>query len=794
MDTLLYANLDRGLVSATASVTPFTWPGLVQGDDVRVQLRFTRTLAAGTIEVRPEVEGVKLSIGKVDARPVAGTWKLRLGPEGVTGELDFDAAAGDIEAALNGVEWSGGTATVREVSGGVVLTFANVAADDDAVNLTLGESALEPQCFLSVRTYPLGGRLAHEIRLVQAPVAFTSTFARIVPAAPVISEIQAGGEADGVTWNEVQKLYVDPGFLGTYQIRWDYRRTIPLTTADGAEEIAAALNAIAKDGEAWAVGNPDQNTAYIEFTGDDFVGQDLALLEVFVVDAPEGDVTLTLPLNTPGVNALLRGGDSTEALVELEVTISEDEASRTYTVCRDTVTIRREINRPELEELTPINWVRPPGPRDYGAYDWSQVVTGDATIFTPMGNGSAREFEVTHGFGPAVRVDVLETSGDRILIHGTDYTATRTGTTVTVTLADAEATPAAGALTVLVTGYSERTAYAPHTHPIEGVTGLDAALEAFAARISDLEDLVPSGTLTARVTATDEAVARWELPGVSSVYPSLEAIPVTGSLLELDLTEIRAGGLMPAVSTGASILTLPTPLPTAGSAHAGKIYENQTEGPVRLPGGAGRGAYVLPPEGLASVFWDAARGRGFWYPVTRFGTEKTYYPVQFEVTLFEFSVLAEQFRAKRRFSIDLGIEAAILNATSRAQWVLVLEYGKPWQQTVPSVQGPNLSTITWNTLSPALNQRMLLSPIPTIHRIGLTIDRAADGTMAAVKRLYGDETSTTVPESAEFVVRGRLTRFDPGDEANPVGLVAMRGLNIGTDGKVDANLGVATIR
>jgi hypothetical protein len=786
MDTLLYANLDRGLVSASASVTPFVWPALVQGDDVRAQLRFTRTLAAGVVEVRPEVEGVRLSIGKVDARPVSGAFKL-LVDGAVTASLDFDASAAEVEAALTAHD-----AAVGEVTGGWVVTFEGVAADDDAIEIELGDSSLAPACFLLVRTYPLDGLLAHELRLVQAPVAFTSTFSRVVPAAPAVSEIQAGGEADGVTWNEVQKLYVDPRFVGTYQLRWDYRRTIPLTTADGAEEIQAALMAIAKEGEAWTVGNPDQNTAYIEFTGEDFVGIDHPLLEVFVVDAPEGDVTIDLDLDTPGVAALLRAGDSTaEAIIELEVTISEDEVSRTYTVCRDAMTLRRELNRAQMEALTPINWVRPPGPRDYGAYDWSQVVTGDQTLSATVGNGVARVFEVTHSFGLAVRVDVMETSGERILPNGVAYTATRTATTVTVTLLSGEATPATDALTVLVTGFSERTQYAPHTHPIDGVVGLNAALEAFADRISNLEDLAPTGALAARVDDVT-VVAAWELPAVGSVYPAREEVAMEGSLLDLDVSKIRPGGLLAAVQTTAAVLTLPVPLPTAALTHAGKLYRNEGAAAVRLPGGGGRRGYDLPVNGLASVIWNAEKGTGMWYPVERYGSTDTYYPVQFEVPLFEFVVLAEQFRAKRRFTVDLGCEAAILRANARAQWVLAIEYGTLGTTSTPGTQGPNFSGITWLTTTPAVDQRIYLSPVPTTHRLGLTIDRDAAGDLTAMKRLYGDTVSTVAPAAAAFAIRGRLTRFDPGAEAAPTGLVAVRGLNVRL-GEESGELGIAKI-
>ena len=801
MDSLLYANLDRGFVSGAADGTQFSWPPLIQGDDVRVQLRFTRTVDSGDlVEVRPTVTAARMSLGRVDARPTGGRFSLLIGawaaPE-VSWNVDAPALATVLAAR------PGGAPTVDAVPGGYRLMFPDVAHDDDPVTIGFASSSLEPDCFVQTSTYRRGSRLAHEIRLVQAPVAFTSGFDRIVPPAPVVTEVQAGGESEGTTWNEVQKLYVDPRFVGTYQLRWDLRRTVPLTAADGAEEIAAALNAIALEGEGWTVGNPDGNTAFIEFTGTDFIGVNHPLLEVFVVDAPPGDVTLVMPLNTREVAALLRSGDVTDLAVEIEVEIEEEDIPFVYTVCRDAVTLRREVIRAGMAARQSINWLRPPGPRDHIPYDPDSVITGDQHYVREVGNGTDDQFDIDHELGSwNLHITVAENEPNgAMMVLGTDYEVVFLGNdSITLTIkpswngatAEEPGVPRTDGLIVTLTAAGPKSAFQGHTHPMTAITGLNAAFESLGGRVTALETLVPAGALAARVTGED-VVTRWELPPISSVYPTREAIPVTGSLLSLDVSGIRPGGLMPAVSTSVAVADLPVPLPTAGSTHAGKIYRNVGSAAVRLPGGAGRAGYLLPVNGLASVYWDAVRSRGYWYPVEQFGTEKTFYPLQFEVPLFEFAVLAEQFRAKRRFTIDLGLELAILNATSRAQWVLAVEYGVPGAVTTPTVQGPNLSGITWAVTTPAISQRMILSPIPTIHRLGLTIDRAANGTITALKRLYGDETSAQAPAAAEFVIRGRLTRFDPGNEANPVGLAAARGLNIGSTGEADEALGIAKI-
>jgi hypothetical protein len=51
---------------------------------------------------------------------------------------------------------------------------------------------------------------------VQAPLASTASFDLIVPPAPTVSEVQAGGASATTLWPEIQALKIQPTFKGTY--------------------------------------------------------------------------------------------------------------------------------------------------------------------------------------------------------------------------------------------------------------------------------------------------------------------------------------------------------------------------------------------------------------------------------------------------------------------------------------------------------------------------------------------------------------------------------------------------
>jgi hypothetical protein len=72
--------------------------------------------------------------------------------------------------------------------------------------------------------------------------------------------------------------------------------------------------------------------------------------------------------------------------------------------------------------------------------------------------------------------------------------------------------------------------------------------------------------------------------------------------------------------------------------------------------------------------------------------------------------------------------------------------------------------------------------------------RPTSGAITATATKYLLEAAATAPASAEFVIRARLCRFDTeNDPTDAKGIVAIRGLDVGLDGKPEPALGFLTI-
>jgi hypothetical protein len=91
-------------------------------------------------------------------------------------------------------------------------------------------------------------------------------------------------------------------------------------------------------------------------------------------------------------------------------------------------------------------------------------------------------------------------------------------------------------------------------------------------------------------------------------------------------------------------------------------------------------------------------------------------------------------------------------------------------------------------------QRITLTEIPSAHRFGVVINRAANGALSADKVLYTKQSATTAPSAVPMALRARLVRFDTeNDPTDARGVVAVRGLDVGLDGQPDSTLGMVKI-
>ena len=608
MQGLVYADLTRQRLTKTAGGSTFQFPELVAGDELRLGLRLTESVDGQSTEVSRSVVGLKASLGFVDLRPTGGNFKINFGPSGsptfATSALAYDVTAGDFETVL-GAYWSGsGTMSVEAVSGGFIISNSNGVQLD----ISSEEVDLDPISFVEIREFQQNGSYKYEVRLVQAPIASTSSFLEIVPPAPSVEVVRAGGSdaGSGAAWNEIQALNLDPTFRGTYQIRRGYRRTALLSIEDGVEEIAEALNSALKatDGEVFVVTNPNNNVAHIEFTGDaGGVGQDLLVVDVF--SAPAGDPTFVLDLNTHDLFAALRGANEIKPQLEIELVLDDENGGAedfTVTVCRQVVKVIDEINKESNSTAQNIDWLREPDGLRYQPYGSGQVITGSQHWVGTFGDNSNSTFNFAHNLNTSDLHVTVRNNSTGAVLEGADYNVVINGDNdIDVVMASA---PANNGAVVVITTAGPVSAFEAHNHAIAEVTGLQDLLDDLGLRLEVIEGLVPTGAISNSISETTGQVAKWKLPSSFEIFPKKGTEQDVDEVNKIDVSALPRKGarLLPAAFD--VLPTYVTSLP--GSPVEGRVY-CLASGELTLPGYGGIRSRTIKP--LDKFSWD---GKGYY--------------------------------------------------------------------------------------------------------------------------------------------------------------------------------------
>lgn len=774
-----------------------------------VGLRFEYKAGTETIEEPRNVRALRAGLSLEDARPSSGVIKLTVDGS-PTGGIPATATEAEFQTALDAAEPG---ATVVKVDDSYLIEFADKGTRTFGIGAD--SNTLKPFSEARITEATYETETVYEVRLVQLPVAFTDSFEAVLPPAPEITQFQAGFSGDGGTLNEIQRLYVDPRFNGTYRLRRGTRKTGPIQFSQGVSAITAAVPLLLSDDEkldsAIEVSSTIPFTADLEFTGA-LGGMEHDLIEAEVLGSPPGDPTFSLSLNTPGILELLRDQSTVELEMEIEAEISdktaeaeEDEAWKVTTIYRGTVTVRREILRDGLAAVQAIDFLEPPAPKTYKPFSRDQISVGTRFSAGELGAGLVHVFP--HGLNTfaIATASVRHNSAGGAFLKDDQFTVTLdTVDSATITLEAALDPVAEDDFTVIFQAAAEDGTFNAHTHTREDIDGLPEILDQLSEDIQALQDLAPSGAL-AEHEAAGGVVTEWTLPEVNTLLPTRERnlLVAVNELSGAELETVRSGSFLPAIHTEDAPVALPDPLPLASVDNQGIIYRNDSNAAVALPGGGGRRKYWLQPGEFASVAYvnTARRQVAAWYALDEYedDTSASYYPKDFNVDLFEIPVTAEQLRLKRELTLNFALETALFNASkpdARAQWVLALEWGNPLEETTPGTPGLNFNSIDWNEKTPALAQRFIITPLPTVHRFGIRVKRELlDGvdTLSADALIYGDAiAAASLPVANNFILRGRLTRFDCGTEPDPRGLAAASLLSAGAE--EGSSLGKAIIQ
>jgi hypothetical protein len=781
MRQLLFANLTRKTLSATSTGDTFSFPVVSAGESMAISLRFLQQVETGLSEVFPSVRAVRASLGSIDARPEKGQFSLKVGTAvsssgvNVTAPLTFNATAAQVKAALNAltgfaqdfdVSFDSGSYLVRKTSG-------------SAIDLSVVDNSLLPISFGRVFAYQIDGDWIHEVRLVQAPLAHTDSFQRVLPKAPFITTVQDGyTDTSGKYTNaEIQKLTLPPDFRGTYQLRFgSVYRTEPLDLTDGVEEIQTALNAMLSkigNGRSVSVTNPTSGEALIEFRGDEFLGVNLDQLDVFVSSSPPGDSTIELNLNTAEIwTALRHVAEIANLPLEIEIDLLEEGASGDNDLTADFRTIkiqsslrlRRPVFFPGLGTVQNPDWLQNPSPKDYVPFTPGQVIFGQQN-YTAVFGGAGTTYSFPHNLGTsALHVTVRENGGQNLRLPDNTYSASfPTANTATLIFGTAVA---ANSLAVTFTSAGPVSAFQAHTHTIAQVVGLEALLEQLGQRLDTVENLIGvpgSGATSSQTNATGSSLL---LPTRAELLPPSKKVQGKEPNFRITLPPLPR-----AIYFGTAALNLgtATELPEA-SANSGKVYtlpDSQIYMPARSP----RRGRLITSADAPFVLSD---GYEWWLAEPKTTGSNIYYPVEMNRTLWELAVTPEMLPPGRKLNVAWDVFLAMLAERPELRGVYTLRVRKGTLTSETNFgTASNVESVAWDQAAGLeevlFEQRISLTRSGVIHPFTLEIQRSAAGALSATRTVYGKSAAAPAPQNTQFVLRAELARFDLENYTNTMG-------------------------
>ena len=750
----------------TRTAKDWTPPTLTFGESLTLALRFTKNSGGLEIDAPLDVSSLKASIGAVDERPAGGTFAIKIGnspadADNTSSALVFNTSANNLADQLNAVAAHApyGTARVVAADGSWLIFFGDESVQ---VPLTVVNNGLWPVSFGRINAWQVDGKWVHELRLTQAPVAFTSSHDVVLPPQPEITRIQGGGAETSYSWNEIQQLYVPPEFIGAYIIKRGYGKTVQLSRDDGIDAIETALQVLGTD--CWKVTLPLSNKVSIEFVGD-YAGLSQDLLVTQVEQAPAGDLTFTLALDRAELAAMLRRDAAVTLPLEIRVA-GTDDGGFSGEICALVldVTINRPVTWPDLEEWPTIDWLRPLSPKTYVPFGSDNVLTGQRFYQQVVGDGEVTEWAIATGLGSeAVFVFGRENhSGGRQLVDGTDFRATiDSGNQVTVTALTGA--PATGAWVFLVIAAQSVASWAndltvtvPQVVTGGGYPSLAAFMDDIGSRVTTLETILPSVGPAAVATQASGIVIQL-LPTSHLMFWKGAAADEAAAFAKDGVVTARAPMMLPAVHDASATVYPSGDLPTP---EVGGLWQNTTGSTIDLGRGV-RGGRVLEDGFFGSD------GRAL-YAVDRAGATNSYFPTGFEHELFRIFVNERMLRLKRTLDVQFGLGLRLINATSNAQWTLVIERGTAPSQVSPATTAMNLENIEWEAV-PCLSQRLILTQNRQTHGFGCRINRALAlvgssyvDTITMDTMSYGvwDGANSLAPTDANFALRARLVQFD----------------------------------
>jgi hypothetical protein len=303
------------------------------------------------------------------------------------------------------------------------------------------------------------------------------------------------------------------------------------------------------------------------------------------------------------------------------------------------------------------------------------------------------------------------------------------------------------------------------TVTIGQVDGLTAALAAIGSELATITALLPTAPPSVNASGSTTLV-NITIPATAAMYPG--AVPTANAALSPTGKLPRPGALFHSINTAASGIangSFPLAAPTPGTV---AIYKNGTGVAQLIDGGLGHASAYLAANGYVGT-----DGRQY-YIVNQAGSTNSFFASDMEKVLFRVDINSSMLVAGSTLTLTFNLLLQMLQANTQAQYLLVIEEGSMPDVTSPSPVATNLQNVVWNTASPVLAQRVILSEVGVTHSFGMAVSLDATGMiLTAQRQLYGNWLGgAQAPSAPAFAVRARLIQFDVDDTvANPKGTV-----------------------
>ena len=164
-----------------------TFPSWVAGGTISFSLRFL-DYVGGFNEADADISAMRVSVGEIDARPVSGQYKIKVGVEASTSAnttafLDWNANAATVQAALNSLSAYTDAFTCDDAAGSILIR----RNDGAEATLAVAANRLIPRSFGRITGSEIDGEWVYDLRLTVAPLSYSDSATRVLPAAPRIT-------------------------------------------------------------------------------------------------------------------------------------------------------------------------------------------------------------------------------------------------------------------------------------------------------------------------------------------------------------------------------------------------------------------------------------------------------------------------------------------------------------------------------------------------------------------------------------------------------------------------------